>query len=268
MHRAAFASLGLEATYDLFPAGAEALPTVLAALEATGPGSLAGANVTTPLKALVAGHVNCRGHARRAQAVNTVVAARAGWVGVLTDVEGVSEPLTEVGYGGGGSAVVLGAGGAARAAVLALELLGADNIAILARDVGKAAEVGKTLAPRMPCEAIALGDLSAVRRVFAGARVIVQATVVGRNHDALPLPWEAFQTGTLAFEMISTPRQTPFLTAAAAAGGVPIEGWRMLLAQGARSFELWTGNPAPREVMKVALLDYFGGLPPLSPPLA
>jgi shikimate dehydrogenase len=245
MHNAAFAALGLDARYELRPAGAGDVPALLAEMQST----WRGANVTIPLKEALAGHVAPRGHAERAHAVNTLWRDGETLAGSLTDVEGVAEPLRARRFAGG-PALVLGAGGAARAAVLALEQLGC-TITVAARRPSEAERLLRELGAKG--EAVALGDAAALARALTRTRVLVQCTPVGRSGEVLPLAWDAVQPGVLAFEMLYWPPRTPFLEAAKQRGCEIIEGWEMLLAQGAAAFTLWTGREAPREVMGEAL---------------
>ncbi len=250
MHNAAFASLALDAEYVLRPAGPAEVPAVWREL---GLGRWQGLNVTTPLKLAFATHLSLDAEAARAGAVNTVY-YRDGWRGALTDVAGVEEPLSAAGVRAqaGRVALVLGAGGAARAAVLALEALGCE-VHLAARQVAQASRLLAELAPRRAGLALALDDQGALGGLLRAAGVVVQATPVGRAGDHLVLPWARAQPGLVAFDMVYLPRLTPFLTEAAARGAVVIEGWQMLLAQAAHSFRLWTGQEAPRSVMQTAL---------------
>jgi shikimate dehydrogenase len=223
MHGAAFGALGMDAEYVLHET---AVPPDLS--------PFSGVNVTTPLKVAMAAKVTLVGDAATAGATNTLYRAGGRWHGALTDVDGVQVPLLQRGMTGPGGALILGAGGAARAAAIALAGLGFD--------VTVAARGGAPWAPR----AISFANLEAA---FARARVLVQAT----SAESLRLPWQSASPG-LAFEMRYRPRETAFLREARAAGYSVVEGWEMLLAQGVRAFELWTGVAAPTAVMRQALL--------------
>ncbi len=248
MHNAGFAALGLNATYALRPTSADGAAAFLAELQR---GALAGANVTTPIKTVVAALVPLVGAAARAQAVNTLYRDGGRLVGELTDVAGVREPLAARGVEGG-EALLLGAGGAARAAAVALDELGLV-VHVAARRVGEAERLLAVVLPSARGRALGLGDTAALVTLLPQLRVLVQATPVGRQGERLPLPWDAARPGLIAFEMLYRPRQTPFLQDARAASATPIEGWEMLLHQGLRSFELWTGKAAPRPAMQQAL---------------
>ena len=252
MHNAALAALGIDGRYDLRVTELADVPALVDELRR---GVWDGCNITTPLKTAVAPYCVCDETAARAGAVNTVWRDSHDVLrGALTDVHGVRAPLAErdVSFSQTlGEALVLGAGGAARAAALALESLGA-RVSVAARDEAKAAEVLTLLYPDHRGEALPLGDLTH-SSALAHARVIAQATSVGRSGKSLPLRWA--DVSAIAFEMLYTPRQTPFLTAAQDAGCQVIEGWEMLLAQGAESLRLWLGrNDVPVDMMRATLL--------------
>jgi shikimate dehydrogenase len=253
MQQAGFDALGLDCSYTRRPASVADAWAVVNELEQ---GVWDGCNVTTPLKTVLAPSFSLLGNAARALAVNTVWKVGAALVGELTDVDGVREPLVALGVGGG-HGLVLGAGGAARAAALALESLGL-TVSVAARRPVEAEALVRSLGLRAGGSVVALADAAAVGPLLARAAVVVQATPAGREGEILPLPWELWPAEAVAFEMLYRPRLTPFLAAATAAQARCIEGWQMLLAQGARSFELWTGREAPRAVMQAALLAELG----------
>jgi shikimate dehydrogenase len=244
MHNAGFRALGLDCTYELRETGPEEAPAVLGELRR---GVFRGVNVTTPLKTVFARAVKKDTEAARAGAVNTLWAHHDGVFGALTDVQGVSEPLAERGVNVG-VGLVLGAGGAARAAVLALESVGL-TAHVAARRPDQARSVLAQLQPSTGGEAVDLADSAALARLWPSLSVVVQAAPAD-----LELPWAHTSPGLIAFDMRYLPRRTPFLNEAVAAGGVAIEGWEMLLAQGCRAFTLWSKLPAPVEVMRTALL--------------
>lgn len=248
MQNAAFETLGIDARYALRPAGIDDARAVLAELA---DGTWQGLNVTTPLKTVIASHVELDPVARRANAVNTLWREAGQLRGTLTDVAGVIEPLRAAGFRGG-VGLVIGAGGAARAAMLALEQLGCE-IHVAARKLDKAAEALKLLPTGKRTAARALEDSSGLGDLFGALDVIIQATPVGRDGACHALPWERASDRLIAFDMVYLPRRTPFLTQAEARGCTTIEGMEMLLAQGAASFTVWTGKPAPVSAMRDAL---------------
>lgn len=250
MHTAAFRALGLDARYELRVTELAQVPAFIDELRN---GMWLGCNVTTPLKTEVAKHVQCDDVSARAAAVNTVWPTRDGLRATLTDVDGVRDPLLERGVTFSrtlGEAVIIGAGGASRAAALALAGMGA-RVSVAARDPSKADAMLSILRDDERGEAMPLAKLAAPG-ALRDVRVLVQATPLGREGESLALSWD--NARLVAFEMLYAPRVTPFLAAATAAGCTTIQGWEMLLAQGARSLELWLGVDAPRAAMRKALL--------------
>jgi shikimate dehydrogenase len=250
MHNAALRSCGLEAEYRLRPAEPEDATEVINELKG---GLWRGLNVTTPLKTLLAPLVELTGHAVRARAVNTLWVEDGTVVGALTDVDGVLEPLRQAGCFGPGQGLILGAGGAARAAALALETLG-HRVHVACRRPEAGQELLDTLQLKRPGEAMSLSSAGDAEALFAELSVVVQCTPVGRDRGRHRLPWDQARQGLVAFEMLYLPVCTPFVAEAKRNGCHTIGGWRMLLHQGAQSFKLWTGLAAPIEAMEQALL--------------
>lgn len=249
MHNAAFAHLQLDATYHLRPTQLQDVSALLAELQAH---AWHGLNVTTPLKTLLAPHVKLDALAARAQAVNTLYHQDDGWHGTLTDIAGVQKPLAALNVAGG-AALVLGAGGATRAAVLALEALECE-VFVAARRPAEAKQLLGHLAPKYGGTALDLNNLLALEAVWPKLSVVVQGTPLGKNGERLALPWHLSSANLIAFDMLYRPRVTPFLADAEAVGARCIYGWQMLLHQGAPAFSLWTQQPAPLAIMQAALL--------------
>ena len=102
---------------------------------------------------------------------------------------------------------------------------------------------------------MALSNQSALSAALSQASVIIQATPVGKAGEKHELDWSAVKEETIAFEMVYKPQQTPFLADAQKANCRIVEGWEMLLFQGAASLKIWTGRDAPVDAMKKALTD-------------
>jgi len=245
LHNAAFEALGLDWVYVAFPVprgrGAEAV----AAVPALG---LAGLNVTMPHKEDVAGACHeLTADAAALRSVNTVVALPDGrTLGDSTDGPGFLDALADEAIGVAGRPVlVLGAGGAARAVVLALCRAGAA-VTVAARRPD-AAEAAAALAPGAAPMPIGAVDPS----TYA---VVVNATPLGMSGgDPLPVDPAALHAGQAVVDLVYHPADTPLLTAARAQGASAVNGLGMLLHQAARSFTLWTGQPAPLEAMRAAV---------------
>jgi len=273
MHNAAFAALGVDATYVRFPVAPDALADALRGLRALG---IAGANVTIPHKSAVLPLLDAVDDAARAiGAVNTIVRDADGRLrGTNTDAGGLVSALREAGARlDGANALVLGAGGAARAAVYGLAQAGA-SVSIAARRAEAARALGAmthgvrsavstlTLGALPVVSTLTLGDATALRAAFARADLVVQATSATLHVDGddaaarafvAALPLDALHSGALVTDLVYAPRQTALLTAAGAHGAQTLDGTAMLLHQGALAFTQWTGLEAPLAVMRAAL---------------
>lgn len=241
----AFDALGLAVHYELWQTTLEELPARLDDIRA---GRALGANVTVPHKEAAFRLVDDVSEtARRIGAVNTISVNNGRLVGDNTDVHGFTVPLRDRDFDFEAShAVILGAGGAARAVVVALLDAGIANLTIVNRSRQRADDIAGSLHdPR-----VTTAGRDALLDLASGAGLLVNATAVGWTDDAVPGGQDLFTTvapGSIAYDL--TYRETPFLSAARAAGLTTIDGLPMLVHQGARSFEIWTGRPAPIDLM-------------------
>jgi 3-dehydroquinate dehydratase/shikimate dehydrogenase len=183
--------------------------------------------------------------ARSIGAANTLHRGGDGWRGRNTDAAGFLEPLEKIfphGSLAGTGVTVIGAGGAARAAVHALAVAGARMV-ILNRTVSKARELAATVG----AEAAPLAPESA-SKVRGRSTLVVQTTVVGmkgrENED--PAPWLDLSDTQLVYDMVYEPAETVLLKRARIAGCATINGEGMLRAQAAEQFRIFTGIDAPR----------------------
>ncbi|MBK9942647.1 MAG: shikimate dehydrogenase [Kouleothrix sp.] len=255
LHNAAFTHLGIPACYELWPTPAADLPARIAGLRAA---QILGANVTLPHKIAVLGLLDRLDPAATLiGAVNTIVRAADGTlVGTNTDAPACLASLREdAGYQpAGGSAVILGASGAARAAAVALAGAGIARLVVVNRTLEKAEQLlGDLLAatdtdPYLRALAPDDADLPAA---LAAADLIINATSVGWQADETPLAAEHIPANALVFDMIYRP--TRLLHDAAARAARTLDGAGMLVRQAALAFELWTNQPAPLEIMRAAL---------------
>jgi shikimate dehydrogenase len=246
--QAAFDALGIPVRYELWRTAADEIPARLAALRS---GEIYGANVTVPHKQAFAAVVERLSEvARRAGAVNTLMLDEDGRLyGDNTDVYGFIQPLRERDFPFSESAaVILGAGGAARAVVVALIEAGIARLAIANRTIERADALARELGDAR----IVTCTLAEAEQAARGARLAVNATALGW-HDEAPVGEPFFAQlapGALAYDL--TYRDTPFLASAAKAGLATLDGLPMLVHQGARSFALWTGETAPLDLMMQA----------------
>src|SRR5579883_63908 len=216
----------------------------------------AAANVTLPHKeaAFAMAH-SLDGPAKAAGAVNLLVFAGGKMEGRNTDAVGLAESLREeIGTLAGMSVVLLGAGGAARGAILSLDMLGAARIHLLARDSKKAASLAAALAPqiRAKIEPAALSDW---RRAAEGAALAVNSTSAGMaNNPPLEIDLGALPQAAAVCDIVYNPLETKLLKDAAARGHKTIDGLGMLLHQAVPSFEAFFGirpkvTPALRQAL-------------------
>jgi len=245
IHNAAFAALGLDWVYVAFPVPRGRGGAAVAAVRDLG---LAGINVTMPHKEDVAAACDdLTPDAAVLRSVNTVVSRPGGWMlGHSTDGPGFLAALAEEGIAvDGRRSLVLGAGGAARAVVLALDGAGAEVIVAARRPEAAVAAAGLAGSAR----AIALDEVDAV---VSGADLVVNATPMGMAGEAPPLDTDRLGPAQAVVDLVYDPAETPLLAAARARGARTSNGLGMLVHQAARSFELWTAAEAPLAVMRQA----------------
>jgi shikimate dehydrogenase len=257
--QAALDACGVDARYeawDVEPSG------IADAVERLRGDSLLGANVTIPHKEAVARMVE-RPDAlvERMGAANTIVRRDGELHATNTDVIGILRSLEDAGVDlRGQNVVLLGAGGAARAVVVAMRRAGAAHLTIANRTEERARAVAQLGGDELATSVVPLdADASQLLAAVRGAALVINATSLGMLHgpdaDATPLPGGAFVPGQAALDLVYVPERTPFLAAAETAGARPIGGLAMLVHQGAESFRLWTGRDAPLEVMFAAARD-------------
>ncbi|MCS6800165.1 MAG: shikimate dehydrogenase [Myxococcota bacterium] len=259
MFRAAFDARGLDAVYARFEVAPERLDEAVRGLRVLG---IAGVNVTAPCKERITAWLDAlEPAAARLGACNVVTREGDRLVGGNTDVEGLRTSLAEHGIDlRSRAAVVVGAGGVARAAVAALLADGAGRVTVVARRIERAAALVEDLARRGitgPVDVAALGDDR--HDAMRDASLLVQATsaTVEGSGDAeafvRALGLDALRSDAIVVETVYRPRRTSVLVAAASRGLRTIDGLGMLLHQAAATFARWTGRPAPLEAMRAAL---------------
>lgn len=247
IQQAALDRAGVAATYERWHTPLDALPGRIASLRVP---SILGANVTVPHKQAVIPLLDeVRPEAIRAGAVNTILNQDGRLLGDNTDVYGVQAAVAEVCPDIASRLVlILGAGGAARGVVLGLAALGVSRITLWNRNRGRAEQLVADLAP-LPLEVVD-ADPAALERAVERATVLINATSVGWHGDETPLPvshLEQLEADSLVMDL--TYRDTALLVAARERGLPTLDGLPMLVYQGARAFELWTGVEAPIEAM-------------------
>ena len=240
LHNAAFAAVGFDAVYVAFDVEPQAVGTAVSAIAALG---LLGANVTVPHKRAVYLAVDARTVAADAcGAANTLFWDGNDLVADNTDVEGLRTVLVDdVGLAAGEGVVLFGAGGAARAAAVALGQLGA-RVEVVGRRQTAVDDVRQVAA-----------TAGAVVGNVGQPRVVINATPLGLHGEALPGRFMTLGASQTALDLVYGGTDTPFLAAARRNGAQALDGRGMLLRQAAAAFERWTGLPAPSDAMAEAL---------------
>jgi shikimate dehydrogenase len=259
MHAAAYRALGLPHTYEAVRASAAELQDVVAALRS---GVYDGLNITVPHKERVLGLVDeFDASARGVGAANALVrSADSRVVAHNTDAPALAAELKRLGpelSWRDARGLVLGSGGAARAAVAAFATLGVRDIVVRARAFEDAARRDRFVAAA-PAPVVTQTWRASVPSE-QGTSAVVQATSAGmKGADpgetaAGAVAWNALPEDAVAIDVVYAPRNTPFLQAARARGLRCDDGLGMLARQGALAFEMWLGLPAPLDVMRAAL---------------
>lgn len=265
IHNAAFRAAGLSWLFVAWEVPDGLAGEALSAMKSLG---MVGLSVTMPHKTAVAEAVDTLSpQAKKLQAVNCVARQGDQLVGHNTDGIGFLASLRDEAdfEPRGKTALVVGAGGAARAVVLALAEAGAADIGILNRTPARA-QAAADLAPEV--------TRLAAPREAGGFDLVVNATPVGMagsaggsaggagsTADDLPLPVDDLHSEQLLVDLIYEPLETPLLQAARARGVPAIGGLGMLVHQAAAAFEIWTQRPAPVEVMTDAVKSKMSPAP-------
>lgn len=247
IHAAFAAQLGIAVDYRAIECGIEGLD---AALEAFAREGGAGANLTLPLKqAVIARCASVSDRARACGSVNTLLRTDAGWHGDSTDGVGLLRDLRREGIDPAGTDVLLlGAGGAARAAAFALADAGARRITIANRTHERAEALAGALGP-----AAQAWPWSALERLPPPA-MLLNATSAGHGSDAADLPEMPIAADTTCYDLSYGPAARAFLARAGAAGARRcLDGLGMLVEQAAEAFAAWHGR-RPQTAPVLALL--------------
>lgn len=237
LHSAAIAATGVDAVYLAFDVAPEAFAAAIAGLRALR--GWLGANVTIPHKAAALALADAATEeAAFVGAANTLFWDEQGrLVADNTDAVGLQQVLADdIGVAPGDRAVIVGSGGAARAAAVALGRLGAA-VAVDARRPEAGAEVAEL--------AVRAGGAAGADE--GPPRLVVNATPLGRHGERLPERWMGLGAGQVALDLNVDPEPSPFLRAAAAGGARAVDGRGMLVAQAVAAFARWTGTRVPPE---------------------
>jgi len=250
MHEAGYEKLGLDARYVTFePPKDEAV----AAIESAATLGVSGLNVTIPFKQDVLDAVEPDDLAERIGAVNTIDFSTDPPTGHNTDATGLVRALEHHDVLLDGRAVVVGAGGAGRAAAFGLAEEGM-TVDIANRTVEKATDLAADVTAATAVDGTAEGHgLDSISDLLDGADLLVNATSVGMEEDRSPVPADALSSDLAVMDAVYAPLETTLLRDAEAVGATTVDGVWMLLYQGVEAFERWTGEDAPVEAMNDAL---------------
>ncbi|MGI6605908.1 MAG: shikimate dehydrogenase [Peptococcia bacterium] len=257
MYNAAFRALRMNSIYVALPADHQRPADVVKGIRALG---LRGGNVTIPLKEAIVPYLDgITEEARLIGAVNTFYwekGTKALWgdntdgAGFLAAIRKVRPQVLRE-----RSALLLGAGGAARAVAVSLALTGLKELTIINRNLEKAAALAgqvEKLGMKVQILSWPQGEEQDFKELFRECALIVNTTPLGMSphEEAYPPIKEAWlHSGQLVVDLIYRPRETAFLRKAKAAGCLTLNGLSMLLEQGVLSFQRWAGKPAPVEIM-------------------
>jgi len=249
MHEAAYDARSLDARYVTLEPDPGRIEEAIDGADALG---VAGLNVTVPFKQDVLPAVDTTPTAAAVGAVNTISFDGGTPTGHNTDTEGVIRAFDHHDVAiEGQSAVVVGAGGAGRAATYALADAGAETF-VANRTVERAAELAEEFADL----GVEAGGLEALDDRLPAADLLVNATSVGMDEpDASPVPAELLHGDLAVLDAVYSPLRTKLLRDAADVGATTVDGAWMLLYQGVAAFERWTGVDAPVAAMNRALRD-------------
>jgi shikimate dehydrogenase len=260
--QAALDHLRLDVEYQAWPTPADALATRITTMRSP---TVLGGNVTIPHKEAVLPLLDeVDSPAARMGAVNTIVNRDGRLHGYNTDAVGFMRGLREDGgfEPGGRRVVIAGAGGAARAVVVALLEAGTRSITVINRTLSRANHLVAGMA-----EVAGASELRALPEMYASwaavmrsCDLLINCTSAGSGSEGeSPVPLDLIRPSMLVYDLIYHPAETPLMAAARQSGASVLGGLPMLVYQGAASFELWTERKAPLDIMFEAARTAAGG---------
>jgi shikimate dehydrogenase len=255
MQTLAFHYLGINAVYVSFEVKQDKFKDAIEGLKVLG---IKGFNVTIPYKVAILSYLNKLSYeASMVGAVNTVVNENTKLVGYNTDVKGAENAILKVDKDVKGKALVIGAGGAARACLVALKNLGINECVVLNRTLNKAEQLAldfkEKLNIKLNCFKLNSENL---RREVKDANIIVNATSLGmKGNEDLHIKHKWLSKEQIVFDVVYTPLRTRLIKEAEKANCKVVYGYEMLIEQGAEAFRLWTGKNAPKDVMRKVVLE-------------
>lgn len=254
MQNAGIQAAGLDCVYIAMPVEEEDLAQAVTGLKNLG---FQGFNVTIPHKQAIMPFLDAIDEdARVIGAVNAVAIQDGFMTGYNTDVVGFLQGMHNHGFSPAGKhAVLLGAGGAARAIIWGLIKEGVASLTIGVRNVVKAQAVADYFRPYMQIQVMDWQSWE-FRRMLMQSQLLINSTPLGMEPNTLTMPpidWAAVPAGIFVYDIIYTPAETMFLRMAREHGCQTLNGEDMLVGQGAEAFRIWTGHQLPTEPMAQAL---------------
>lgn len=259
MHNAAFQRLNINAVYMAFAVPENELSKAVDGLNAIG---FLGGNITMPHKERVMKLLNdVDAWARKIGAVNTIVNRDGKLVGFNTDVDGFVNPLKTRVKINRLNAVIIGAGGAAKACAYALARDDCKEILIINRTMSRAQKLADAVKREFGTK-VGVKELNAksLRSNIEGHNLIVNATSLGMHEEwfRMSLDNARLEKDTIAYDLVYKPIETEFLQELGRLGAKCIQGYEMLVEQAALSFGIWTGRKAPKAIMTEVALTSIG----------
>ncbi len=251
IHNAAFKELGMDCTYIAYKIAKDELEEGIESLKKI---NISGFNVTVPHKVNMMKYLDKTDEScSLIGATNTVSNSSGVLKGYNTDMDGFLEPVKKRNiHLKNTNALLIGAGGAARAIIAAFSKEGADKITIANRTKENASELAK-FAQKLGITANVI-SLEEIRSEFD---FIVNASSIGLKNEQSPVPSELVKKNTTVYDIVYMPMNTDLIKKAKEKGANVIYGYEMLLGQAVRAFEIWHDKKAPYDAMKRVILGGF-----------
>jgi shikimate dehydrogenase len=244
LHNSGYEALGINFAYKAF--ATTDLKGAIAGVRALG---IRGCSISMPFKESVIPFIDALDEsAKLIGAVNTIVNTNGHLTGYNTDALGAKAALTSINADPNETVLLLGSGGVARAILFALRQLGFKRVNVASRNMEKA----KALDPILTCHTVAWSD-----RHQKPASLIINATSIGMipETDMLPVDESYIRQSKAVMDVVISPMETKFIRYARSAGKRVAPGYLMSLEQAMAQFTLYTGHPAPRDAMALALRE-------------
>jgi shikimate dehydrogenase len=257
--QAAFHDRKLNLLYEIWETPPDKLESVVASMRSS---NIYGANVTMPFKETIIPLLDSIDQsADLVGAVNTVVKSEGQLIGHNTDGTGFLEALSDLGLTPEGQTImIIGAGGAARSIAFALSQKQPSCLIIANRDEGRAINLAKSLKATAYNAMIPIAfTKTTLQEWVPKCDVLINATSIGMYPDAdiSPIPDKLIKSNMFVYDLVYNPIETVLVKKAKMRGAVATGGLSMLIYQGAHAFTLWTGIPAPRDLMMQTIEAYI-----------